>query len=89
MSKRLENYIDSILKSGLEKDYWFMTKQTMSDFYLIFMIGKVVETYPQNKLSNENFGQYYQRFFKEAPFLRNKYPKQAESEYPYRNSLIA
>lgn len=89
MSKRLENYIDSILKSGLEKDYWFMTKQTMSDFYLIFMIGKVVETYPQNKLSNENFGQYYQRFFKEDSFLRNKYPKQAESENTYRNSIIA
>ena len=89
MSTKVENHIDKVLNRGLEKDYWFMTKQTMTDFYFILTIARVVDTYNTAKKSNENFGMYYQRFFNENPDLKNRYPKQAESENTYRNSIIA
>lgn len=89
MGTKVENHIDKVLNRGLEKDYWFMTKQTMTDFYFILTIARVVDTYNTAKQSNENFGMYYQRFFNENPDLKNRYPKQAESENTYRNSIIA
>ena len=89
MGIKVENHIDKVLNRGLEKDYWFMTKQTMTDFYFILTIAKVVDTYNAAKQPNENFGMYYQRFFNENPDLKNRYPKQAESENTYRNSIIA
>lgn len=89
MGIKVENHIDKVLNRGLEKDYWFMTKQTMTDFYFILTIARVVDTYNTAKQSNENFGMYYQRFFNENPDLKNRYPKQAESENTYRNSIIA
>lgn len=89
MGNTVENYIDKIISNGLEKDYWFMTKQTMTDFYFILTIARVVDSYKTSKKPNENFGLYYQRYFQENEFLKIKYPKQADSENTYRNSIIA
>lgn len=89
MEINVENYIDSILMNGLEKDYWFMTKQTMTDFYFILTIAHIVDSFKTLKKPNENFGMYYQRYFKEDETLRKRYYKQAESENTYRNSIIA
>ena len=89
MATKLENYLDNIISSGLEKNYWFMTKQTMTDFYFIFIIAKIVETYKTERKINENFGSYYQRFFSEDPYLRETYPVQTESENTYRNAIIS
>lgn len=89
MDNNLKKYLSTIVDDGLEKNYWFMTKQTMSDFYFIFTIAKVIETYQTNKKSNENFGMYYSRFFSEDTYLKETYPKQSESENTYRNAIIA
>lgn len=85
----LETYIDDILNSGLEKNYWFMTKQNLSDFYLPFFVAGIVESYPVHHKSSENFGTYYSRCFREDAYALSKYPKQAESENTYRNAITA
>ena len=41
MGTRVENHIDRVLNTGLERDYWFMTKQTMTDFYFILTIARI------------------------------------------------
>lgn len=89
MRQEVKNYLDGILNHGLEKDYWFMTKQTMTDYYFIFTQAKVVETFNSKRLSNENFGAYYARFFRENPELNTKYPTQGVSENTYRNAISA
>ena len=89
MRQEVKNYLDGILNHGLEKDYWFMTKQTMTDYYFIFTQAKVVETFNSRRLSNENFGAYYARFFRENAELNAKYPAQGASENTYRNAISA
>lgn len=89
MGEKVENYIDKILTNGLEKNYWFVTKQTMTDFYFILTIARIVDSYHVKKRPNESFGLYYQRYFNENEDLKKRYPKQAESENTYRNSIIA
>lgn len=89
MDTKLKEYLDGIISDGLEKNYWFMTKQTMTDFYFFLTIAKIVETYNSNKLSTENFGLYYQRFFSEDSYLKKTYQKQTESENTYRNAIIS
>lgn len=86
---KVKDYLETILTEGLFKNYWFMTKQTMSDFYFILNTARVVESYESNHMSNENFGQYYRRFFQENDELRTKYPKQASSDNTYRNAITA
>ena len=66
-----------------------MTKQTMTDFYFIFTQARVVETYNSKKLSNENFGAYYSRFFREDEELNAKYSAQGLSNNTYRNAISA
>lgn len=89
MKQEVKDYLDGILNHGLEKDYWFMTKQTMTDFYFIFTQARVVETYNSKKLSNENFGAYYSRFFREDEELNAKYSAQGLSNNTYRNAISA
>ena len=89
MRQEVKNYLDGILNQGLEKNYWFMTKQTMTDYYFIFTQAKVVETFNSKRLSNENFGAYYARFFREDSELNTKYPAQGSSENTYRNAISA
>lgn len=89
MRQEVKDYLDSILNHGLEKDYWFMTKQTMTDYYFIFTQAKVVETFNAKRNSNENFGAYYARFFRENEELNAKYPAQGASENTYRNAISA
>lgn len=89
MDTILKDYLDNILSTGLEKDYWFVTKQTMTDFYFIFNLAKVVETYPVKKNPGENFGVYYSRFFKENSELLTLYPGQSASENTYRNVILS
>ena len=89
MRQEVKNYLDGILNQGLVKNYWFMTKQTMTDYYFIFTQAKVVETFNSKRLSNENFGAYYARFFREDSELNTKYPAQGSSENTYRNAISA
>ena len=89
MRQELKDYLDGILSHGLDKDYWFMTKQTMTDYYFIFAQAKVVETFNSHKLSDENFGKYYARFFREDKELNTYYPAQGRSENTYRNAISA
>lgn len=85
---KLYHYIDSIYNE-LGKNYWFITKQTMSDFYMPFFIAQIVETYNSCKKHNETFGAYYSRCFKENEYTLAKFPKQSESENTYRNAIIS
>lgn len=89
MRQEVKDYLESILAQGLEYDYWFMTKQTMTDYYFIFTQAKVVETFNSKKKSNENFGAYYSRFFREDAELNELYPAQGISENTYRNAISA
>lgn len=89
MINKLYQYIDNVLANGIGKDIWFMTKQTMSDFYMPFFIAEIVETYNEKKHSDESFGAYYSRYFRENPYMLSKYPKQCESENTYRNAIIS
>lgn len=89
MNPEVENYLDDILNQGLEKDYWFITKQTMSDFFFIFTIAKIVKEYKVKKKPSESFGSFYSRYFLEDDYLKKAYPKQWESENTFRNAIIA
>lgn len=85
----IETYLDELISAGLDTNHWFMTKQTMSDYYFPLYVGHVVETYKNKHLPNQNFQMYYTQCFKENPETRKLYPKQCESENTYRNSIIA
>lgn len=85
----IEHYFDELIEAGLDKNHWFMTKQTMSDFYFPFYVGHVVETYKNKHLTNQNFQMYYTQCFRENLETSKLYPKQCESENTYRNSIIA
>ena len=85
----IEDYLDNLIEVGLEKNHWFMTKQTMSDFYFPFYVGHIVETYATKHMPNQNYQMYYTQCFKDNPETRELYPKQCESENTYRNSIIA
>ena len=37
-SNKLKEYLDNIIERGVKVDYWFMTKQTISDFFLELFI---------------------------------------------------
>lgn len=89
MDQILKDYLDEKLNEGLDNNFWFMTKQTMTDFYFIFTTAKVVDTFNSKHTASENFGKYYQRFFNEDSYLRDNYPRQGESENTYRNSIIS
>ena len=89
MNPEVENYLDDILNQGLEKDYWFITKQTMSDFFFIFTIAKIVKEYKVKKKPSESFGSFYSRYFLEDDYLKKAYPKQWESENTFRNAINA
>lgn len=85
----LDTYLDELIKNGLDKNHWFVTKQTMSDFYFPFYIGKIVESYDDHHYPNENYASYYTRCFKENIETSTLYPRQCISENTYRNSIIA
>ena len=89
MKQEVKDYLDEIINQGLENDFWFMTKQSMTDFYLIFTQSKVVETFNAHHKSNENFGTYYSRFFRENAELNKRYAAQGASDNTYRNAISA
>ena len=37
-SEKLKRYLDNIIERGVKVDYWFMTKQTGSDFFLDLLV---------------------------------------------------
>jgi len=43
MNSKLKNFLDDIVQRGPQVDYWFMTKQTLSDFYFELFISQIVE----------------------------------------------
>ena len=89
MINKLYQYIDGIYSRGLGKDVWFMTKQSMTDFYMPFFIAEIVENYNSKRLIDEGFGTFYSRCFRENQYTLTKFPKQSESENTYRNAIIA
>lgn len=89
MVNKLYEYIDNIHSHGLGKDVWFMTKQTMTDFYMPFFIAEIVENYKTKRQINEGFDAFYSRSFRENAYTSSKFPKQSESKNTYRNAIIA
>ena len=89
MINKLYQYIDGIYSHGLGKDVWFMTKQSMSDFYMPFFIAEIIENYNSKKRVDESFGSFYSRCFRENQYTLAKFPKQSESENTYRNAIIS
>ena len=85
----IENYIDELIDNGLDCNHWFMTKQTMSDFYFPYYVGYVVDTYPKNHRQNQNFADYYMECFKNNPETKDRFSIQWKSENTYRNAIIA
>lgn len=85
----LEIYIDKIIDDGLDRNHWFMTKQTMSNYYFPYYIAYIVDTYKTKHKIDQNFSKYYLECFKNNPETRELFPKQSESENTYRNAIIA
>ena len=48
MDTKLKEYLDGIISDGLEKNYWFMTKQTMT-FLFFLTIAKLLKHIAQIK----------------------------------------
>lgn len=86
---RLESYIDNLIANDLDCNHWFMTKQTMSDYYFPFFIASIVESYPIKRTAEQNYGRYYSYAFKNNEETKRLYPTQWESENTYRNSIVA
>ena len=86
---KIEQYIDNLIAEGLEQHHWFMTKQTMSDYYFPFYVAHVVDTYAIEHQEGQNFSRYYTYCFKNNPDTLERFPKQCESEHTYRNSIVA
>ena len=86
-SEKLKRYLDNIIERGVKVDYWFMTKQTGSDFFLDLFIAQIVERY---QLSDKtlSYGEFYSKQFKDNTAMNEKYPTQI-SETTYRNTIIA
>ncbi len=87
--EKIKKYLDDIIDSGLEKNYWFMTKQTMTDFYFIFTTAKIVDEFSRRPNKEETFAKFYTNYFKNSSFLRKQYKEQAGSENTYRNAIIS
>ena len=85
-SEKLKKYLDNIIKRGVKVDYWFMTKQTGSDFFLDLFIAQIVERY---QLSNKtsSYREFYSQQFKKNIAMSEKYPAQM-GENTYRNTII-
>ncbi len=86
-SKELEKYLNDIIDRGVKVDYWFMTKQTVSDFFLELFIAQIVDRF---QLSDKKYGfaHFYSEQFKQNDAMAKKYPKQM-GENTYRNAIIA
>lgn len=85
----IEKYIDTILINGIDHDHWFMTKQTMSDYYFPYFIATIVENYPIKHTSTQNYQRFYTHSFNSNNETKVLYPTQCESENTYRNTIIA
>jgi hypothetical protein len=48
MSALLENYLKRIALSEFENNYWFMTKQKLTDYYFFIVLGRVVSKFSRN-----------------------------------------
>lgn len=86
---KIEQYIDNLIEEGLEQHHWFMTKQTMSDYYFPYYVAYVVDTYATKHKEGQNFSKYYTYCFKNNPDTLERFPKQGESENTYRNAIVA
>lgn len=87
MNSELKNFLDDLLERGPQVDYWFMTKQTLSDFYFELFISQIVERYQMTD-KKVGFDKFYSNQFKDNYQMNEKYPKQGESLNTYRNTII-
>lgn len=85
-SNKLKAYLDSIINRGVKVDYWFMTKQTVSDFFLELFIAQIVDRYQLSEKTH-GFAQFYSQQFKNNDAMATKYPAQL-GENTYRNTII-
>lgn len=87
MNSKLKDFLDDIVQRGPQVDYWFMTKQTLSDFYFELFISQIVERYQISGKKN-CFDKFYSEQFKADHFMNEKYPKQGASLNTFRNTII-
>ena len=87
MNSKLKNFLDDIVQRGPQVDYWFMTKQTLSDFYFELFISQIVERYQISGKKN-CFDKFYSEQFKSDCLMNEKYPKQGDSLNTFRNTII-
>jgi len=87
MSALLENYLKRIALSEFENNYWFMTKQKLTDYYFFIVLGRVVSKFSRN--TNIPFFQFYKDFFINDEYLSSNYKEQYRDDHTYRNVIIA
>ena len=87
MNSKLKDFLDDIVQRGPQVDYWFMTKQTLSDFYFELFISQIIERY-QISGKKKCFDKFYSEQFKANHLMNEKYPKQGESLNTFRNTII-
>ena len=86
---KFEEYIDQLIDNNLDMHHWFVTKQTMRNFYFPFYVAEIVDKYPIEHTINQNFAKYYSYKFKSNDETKELFPKQFEGENTYRNAIIA
>ena len=85
---KLKNYFEKIISEGLDKNFLFVTKQKLNNFYFPFFIAQVVEKFKSSETPQE-FSKFYMSEFAKDPFMRENYPEQGQSENTYRNTISA
>ena len=82
----IELYLDNLISNGLERNHWFMTKQTMSDYYFPYYVGYVVDTYPHKHREDQNFARYYMECFEKNgidPLFYTSRERQEDEVFPW------
>lgn len=80
--------LEYLLKIKNNHDYWFVTKQTLSDFYFVFLISEILYNF-RKKGKNEKYPSYYTKSFSKISEFYPEYSKQTLSYETYRNTKIA
>lgn len=84
----LIEYLEKIINDGLDKNFLFVTKQKMANFYFPFFVAKIVEEY-SNAENTIGFATFYKNSFAKDAYMRTNYSEQAQSENTYRNTISA
>lgn len=84
----LKEYLSKVVQNGLDKDFLFVTKQKLNNFYFPYFIAQIVDKFKQ-KEKDGDFAKFYQQEFLHDSYMNTQFPEQGQSENTYRNTISA